>query len=161
MMEYLRVTADAGSLGEGVGMAAAGGGGKQMFANAMNILTAGMIGLAGHAYQGTAVRNLMLRFYHAKGNVANRDAIMMQITPLLMVIGRDQLQAWDESDPQDLTYVSDEFLEMEGERNQGLIEQGMDQLRAAADDEEDPGITSRLLQMIGIGGEEEEEAPVE
>ncbi len=156
MMEYLRVTADAGSLGEGVGMAAAGGVG-QKFANAMNILTAGMIGLAGHAYQSAPVRNLMLRLYHAKGDVRRRDAIMLQITPLLMVIGRDQLQDMDESDPQDMVYVSDEFLELDSERNQGLIEQGMDQLRnAVGNEEENPGGMTQILNLLR---DDEGEAP--
>jgi hypothetical protein len=87
-----------------------------------------------------------------------KDAIMEQITPLLMAGGRQMMQLWDESDPQDMVYVSDEFAEEQSMQDQTLLNQGMEQLREAAGNEaEDPGITTRLMQMLGGG----EEAPVQ
>jgi len=149
MMEYLRTTAAASQIGKGVGMAAAGGMG-QMSANAMNIVTLGLVGALGHAYQSSAVRNLLLRLEHIKSDPRMKDAIMQEITPLLMAGGRQMAQLWDESDPQDMVYVSDEFAEEESMRDQSLIGQGMEQLREAAGNEaEDPGTTTRLLQMLG------------
>lgn len=149
MMEYLRTTAAASQIGKGVGMAAAGGMG-QMSANAMNIVTLGAVGALGHAYQSSAVRNLLLRLEHIKSDPRMKDAIMQEITPLLMAGGRQMAQHWDESDPQDRVYVSDEFAEEQAMEDQTLIGQGMEQLRTAAgNEEEDPGMTTRLLQMLG------------
>jgi hypothetical protein len=154
MMEYLRMTAQAQEIGKGVGMAASGGF-TQMGANVGNILTLGLLGGAGHAYQGQAVRNLLLRLEHVKSDPRMKDVIMNQLTPLLMAGGRQMAQQWTESDPQDMVYVSDEYAEDESSRDQTLIGQGMQQLReAAANEEEDPGGTTRLLQMLR-GSEEE------
>ncbi len=158
MLEYLRMTKAAQEIGKGVGMAAAGGV-PQLGANAMNFLTLGLIGFAGQGYQSAPVRNLLLRMYHARGDARVKDAIMTTLTPLLMAGGRQMSQSWTESDPQDMVYVSDEFAEVQDERDQGLLAQGMEQLRnAAANEEENPGVTTRLLQMLGG---EEEEAPVQ
>ena len=153
MMEYLRTTAQAQQIGKGVGMAAAGGMG-QMSANAMNVVTLGLIGALGHAYQGTAVRNLLLRLEHIKSDPRMKDAIMQEITPLLMAGGRQMSQLWDESDPQDMVYVSDEFSEEQSMQDDTLIGRGMEQLREAAGNEaEDPGMTTRLMQMLSEGEE--------
>ena len=158
MMEYLRTTAAAQQIGKGVGMAAAGGMG-QMSANAMNIVTLGAIGALGHAYQSIPIRNLLLRLEHIKSDPRLKDVIMSELTPLLMAGGRQMAQQWDESDPQDMVYVSDEFAEEQSMQDQSLINQGMEQLRTAAgNEEEDPGMTTRLMQMLGEG---EEEAPVQ
>ena len=158
MMEYLRATAAAQQIGKGVGMAAAGGMG-QMSANAMNLVTVGLIGALGHAYQSAPIRNLLLRLEHVKSDPRMKDVIMEQITPLLMAGGRQMAQQWDESDPQDMVYVSDEFAEEQSMQDQSLVGRGMEQLRtAAANEEDDPGVTTRLLQMLGG---EEEEAPVQ
>ena len=159
MMEYLRMTALAQETGKGVGMAAAGGMG-QMSANAMNFLTLGLIGAAGHAYQSAPIRNLLLRLEHVKGNPRMKDAIMEQITPLLMAGGRQMSQLWTEDDPQDSVYVSDEFAEAQEDQDRSLVDQGMEQLRAIAGEEgveaqEETGVTGRLMQMLGFGDEEE------
>ena len=159
MMEYLRMTALAQETGKGVGMAAAGGMG-QMGANAMNILTLGLVGAAGHAYQSAPVRNLLLRLEHVKGNPRMKDAIMEQITPLLMAGGRQMSQLWTEDDPQDSVYVSDEFAEAQEDRDRSLVDQGMEQLRTVAGEEgaeaqEGMDVTGRLMQMLGFSDEEE------
>jgi len=60
MLEYLRMTAAAGETGKGVGMAASGGIG-QIGASAVNLVTLGVAGLLGHAYQSQPARNLLLR----------------------------------------------------------------------------------------------------
>ncbi len=156
MMEYLRMTKQAQEIGKGVGMAAAGGM-SQKLANAANFLMMGMIGFAGQAYQSAPIRNLLLRLYHAKGDVRVKDAIMMHLTPLLMASGRQM--AGGESDPQDMVYVSDEFAEVQGEKDQGLLAQGMEQLRNAVRSEEDsPGSMTQILNMLR---DDEGEAPVE
>jgi hypothetical protein len=164
MMEYLRMTAQAQETGRGVGMAAAGGMG-QMSANAMNLVTLGLVGALGHAYQSAPVRNLLLRLEHVKGDPRMKDAIMEQLTPLLMGGGRQMAQEWQADDPHDSVYVSDEFVEVQQDRELSLVEQGMEQLRAAsgaegAEAQEEVGVTGRLMQMLGFG-DEEEEVPVE
>lgn len=149
MMEYLRMTAQAQQIGKGVGMAASGGM-TQIGFNAANILTLGLLGGAGHAYHSAPVRNLLLRLEHVKSDPRMKDAIMQELTPLLMAGGRQMMQLWDESDPQDMVYVGDEFAEEQSMQDQSLIGQGMEQLReAAGNEEEDPGVTTRLLQMLG------------
>ena len=152
------MTKQAQEIGKGVGMAAAGGV-PQMGANAMNFMTLGLIGALGHAYQSAPIRNLLLRLEHVKSDPRAKDAIMRQITPLLMAGGRQLSQQWTESDPQDMVYVSDEFAEADSDRNQGLMAQGMEQLRVAAGNEaQDPGVATRLFEMLG---DEEEEVPVQ
>ena len=149
MMEYLKMTAQAQQIGRGVGMAAAGGV-PQLGANAMNLMTLGLVGALGHAYQSGPVRNLLLRLEHVKSDPRMKDIIMRQLTPLLMVGGREMSQSWTESDPQDMVYVSDEFAEADSERNDGLLAQGMDQLRNAVSNEaEDPGVATQLFNMLG------------
>lgn len=157
MAEYLRMTHAAENIGEGVGMAASGGFGQKSL-NALNLVTIGLIGGLGHAYQSAPVRNLLLRLYHVKSDPALKDAVMEQITPLLMAGGRQMVQQWNEDDPHDMVYVSDEFAAEQEMQDQTLINQSMEQLRTAAGtEEEEQGITSRLLQMIGFGGDDEEE----
>ena len=159
MMEYLRMTAVAQNIGKGVGMAASGGGGFfQGAANLSNVVFLGAVGGLGHAYQSAPVRNLFLRLEHIKSDPRMKDAIMKELTPLLLAGGRQMMQQWDESDPQDMVYVSDEFAEEKSMQDQTLIGRGMEQLReAAGNEEEDPGITTRLMQMLTDG----EEAPVQ
>jgi len=58
-------------------------------------------------------------------------------------------------------YVSDEFISEQEQRDRGLLDQGMEQLRDAMGAEgavaqEEMGITGRLMQMLGFGDEEEE-----
>lgn len=149
MMEYLKMTAQAQQIGRGVGMAAAGGV-PQLGANAMNLATLGLVGALGHAYQSAPIRNLLLRLEHVKSDPRMKDVIMQQITPLLMAGGRQLSQSWTESDPQDMVYVSDEFAEAESERDDGLLAQGMDQLRnAVSNEEENPGAATQLFNMLG------------
>jgi hypothetical protein len=72
-------------------------------------------------------------------------------------------QDWDEDDPHDMVYVSDEFAEEQEMRDQTMINQGMEQLRTAAGaEDEEEGMTAKLLRMIGFGDDEEgeEAAPV-
>lgn len=84
---------------------------------------------------------------------------MTTLTPLLMAGGRQMSQSWTESDPQDMVYVSDEFAEVQDERDQGLLAQGMEQLRNAVRSEEDsPGSMTQILNMLR---DDEGEAPVE
>lgn len=164
MAEYLRMTEAAGKIGEGVGMAASGGFGQKSL-NALNLVTVGLIGALGHAYQSGPVRNLLLRLEHVKSDPALKDAIMNQITPLLLAGGREMAQQWDQDDPHDMVYVSDEFAEEQEMRDQRLLNQGMEQLRTAAGaegEEEEVGMGQRLLQMLPfVGGDEEEEVVVE
>ena len=149
MMEYLRMTTAAQQIGKGVGMAASGGF-AQRSADALNLMTAGLIGAVGQAYQSAPIRNLLLRLEHVKSDPRMKDAIMQEITPLLMAGGRQMAQLWDESDPQDMVYVSDEFAEEQSMQDDTLIGRGMEQLREAAGNEaEDPGMTTRLMQMLG------------
>ena len=159
MLEYLRMTAAAQETGRGVGMAAAGGMG-QFGANAMNLLSLGLVGAAGHVYQSGPIRNLLLRLEHVKSDPRMKDAVMEQITPLLMAGGRQMSQLWTEDDPHDMVYVSDEFISEQEQRDRGLVDQGMEQLRDAmgaegAEAQEEVGITGRLMQMLGFGDEEE------
>jgi len=149
LQEYLTATAAAQEIGKGVGMAAAGGLG-QMTVDAVNIATLGALGFTAKAYQSAPVRNLLLRLYHARGNVRLRDDIMMELSPLLMAGGRQVLQQWTQDDPQDSVYIADEYAE---DQDPGLMEQ----LRTAVgvgEDTEDPGVTQRLGEML-LGGEEE------
>jgi len=160
MLEYLRMTAAAQETGKGVGMAAAGGLG-QFSANALNLVSLGLVGAAGHAYQSQPIRNLLLRLEHVKSDPRMKDAVMEQITPLLMAGGRQMAQLWTEDDPHDSVYVSDEFISEQEQRDRGLLDQGMEQLRDAMGAEgavaqEEMGITGRLMQMLGFGDEEEE-----
>jgi hypothetical protein len=166
MREYLRLTQAAQETGRGIGMAAAGGIGQQA-ANAMNLVTLGAIGALGHAYQSAPVRNLLLRLHHIKDDVAMKDMLMKQITPMLMAGGRMAAQEWNAADPHDTVYASDGLLEALGYEPEtgtvpGVAPGMMEQLEVAAGaEEEDRGITARLLEMIGIGGDEEEEVVVE
>lgn len=148
MLEYLRLTAPVEELGKGVGMAAAGGLGT-IVGNAANLTTLGVAGLLGHGYQSQPIRDLLLRLYHIGPDVRAKDAIMRQITPLLMAGGRQYLQDLNENDPQGKTYLSDEYLEAMGEtRGPGLMEQ----LRGVATDfqtgeQEDVDPGQRLQEM--------------
>ena len=168
MREYLRSTMAAAQIGKGVGMAAAGGLG-QISANAMNLVTLGLVGALGHAYQGRFVRNLLLRLQHVKADVRAKDAIMEQLTPLLMAGGREMMQNWTESDPQDMILASDEFVEgytdpqgqptterlnpVIGQREQepGLMEQ----LRLAAGFEPGESVIGAIGERMGFPQEEE------
>lgn len=168
MREYLRTTVMASQIGKGVGMAAAGGIG-QIGINAMNLVTLGLVGAAGHAYQSATVRNLLLRLQHVKQNVRAKDAIMKELTPLLMAGGRQMMQLWTETDPHDLVLGSTEFVEgysdpqgqptserlnpVIGVREPGEIEPGLiEQLRQAAGYDPEQGVG----QLLGFGGEEEQ-----
>lgn len=165
MREYLRTTVAAAQIGKGVGMAAAGGLG-QVSANAMNLVTLGLVGAAGHAYQSAPIRNLLLRLQHVKADVRAKDAIMQELTPLLMAGGRQMMQLWTETDPQDLVLASTEFVEgytgPEGEptterlnpvvgvREPGEIEPGLiEQLRQATGYDPEQGVG----QLLGFGEE--------
>ncbi len=155
LQEYLKATAAAQEIGKGIGMAAAGGIG-QMTVDAVNIMTLGALGFTAKAYQSAPVRNLLLRLYHARGDVRLRDAIMMELSPLLMAGGRQVLQQWTEDDPQDSVYIADEYAEIEtpGDGTPSFMEQ----LRTATGAEGDEvGVTQRLGEMI-FGDDEE---PVE
>ncbi len=160
LREYLRMTAAAQETGKGIGMAAAGGLGQQA-ANAMNLITLGAIGAAGNAYQSAPIRNLLLRLYHIKSDPALKDEVMNQITPLLMAGGRSVAQQWDASDEHDMVYASDGLLEAMGRGETsgttGVSPDLMQQLESAAGgQQEEPSITARLLEMLGMGGDEEE-----
>ena len=162
MLEYLRMTAAAGETGKGVGMAASGGIG-QIGASAVNLVTLGVAGLLGHAYQSQPARNLLLRLYHVKSDPRMKDAVMKELTGVLMGLGRQQGQEWFADDPQDTVYVSDEWAEIqEGSGQGGVMDQTMQQLRNATGMEagaegEELGLTDRLMQMLGMGGDEEPE----
>lgn len=162
MREYLRTTVAAGQIGKGVGMAAAGGLG-QISANAMNLVTLGLVGALGHAYQSAPIRNLLLRLQHVKADVRAKDAIMQELTPLLMAGGRQMMQNWTESDPQDMILASTEFID-------GVDERGNPQIGVREPGEEEPGLIEQLRQAVGyepgqgIGqllGMGQEEAPPE
>ncbi len=147
MLEYLRMTAAAQETGKGVGMAAAGGIG-QVTATAVNFVTLGVAGLLGHAYQSAPARNLLLRLYHVRSDPRMKDAVMNELTPLLMAGGRQMSQHWNEDNVQRSTYVSDEFSE---EQDPSGVPPGiMEQLRNAAgsEDDEQPGVTQRLGEML-------------
>lgn len=147
MQEYLKMTADAAKTGQGVGMAAAGGL-PQHAANTMNLVTLGLVGFAGQAYQSAPIRNLLLRLYHVKSDVRLKDAVMRQITPLLMAGGRQTMQQWTEDDPQDSAYVSAEFQDASQERN--MLDQAMQELRRATGQEqaEDADTEARMMQQL-------------
>lgn len=151
MLEYLRMTADVEKLGKGVGMAAAGGFGT-VAGNAVNLATLGIAGLLGHGYQSAPIRNLFLRLYHIGPDVRAKDAIMRQITPLLMAGGRQYLQDLNENDPQGKTYLSDEYLEVMGQtREPGLMDQLRENVGAVTPgvgEEGGPEMTERLNQMV-------------
>jgi hypothetical protein len=162
MREYLRMTGAAQETGKGVGMAASGGFGQKA-ANAINLITLGLVGAAGNAYQSAPVRNLLLRLYHVKSDPAMKDMIMQQITPMLMAGGRMTAQEWDSSDEHDMVYASEGLLEAMGKGPPpGVAPDMMQQLeQAAGTAEEEQSIGARLLEMLGMGGGEEEEAVVE
>ncbi len=148
MLEYLRMTSQVEGLGKGVGMAASGGLGT-IVGNTVNMATLGIAGLLGHSYQSAPIRNLLLRLYHIGPDVRAKDAIMKEITPLLMAGGRQYLQELNANDSQGKTYLSDEYLEAMGEtQDPGLMEQ----LRGVATDlqggEESPDVTQRLTEMV-------------
>lgn len=170
MREYLRTTVAAGQIGKGVGMAAAGGLG-QISANAMNLVTLGLVGAAGHAYQSAPIRNLLLRLQHVKADVRAKDAIMEELTPLLMAGGRQMMQNWTETDPQDMILASDEFVEgYTGPEGQPTTERLNPVIGQLDPGEEEPGLIDQLRQAVGyeegqgVGqlfgfGEEEETQP--
>jgi len=152
IMEYLRMTAQAEDIGKGVGMAAAGGFGQTM-ADGVNLALGGLIGFMGHGYQSAPIRNLLLRLYHIKGDVAAKDAIMSEITPLLMAAGREWVQS--DSDPHDLILASDEFIESytdrQGEPTSERLNPVIGQL---APGEEEPGLLEQLRQAVGYDPEQ-------
>lgn len=171
IMEYLRMTAQAEEIGKGVGMAAAGGFGQTM-ADGVNLALGGLIGFIGHAYQSGPIRNLFLRLYHVKGDVATKDAIMRELTPLLMAAGREYQQSHTESDPQDIILASDEFIEsytdrqggptrerlnpVIGQQAPGEIEPGLiEQLRLAAGFKPGESVIGAIGESMGFGEEEE------
>jgi len=158
MREYLRMTTAAGELGKGVGMAAAGGAGGlgQSAANTMNLLTLGLIGALGNAYQSAPVRNLLLRLYHIKSDPAMKDMIMQQITPMLMAGGRMTAQEWGAVDEHDMVYASPGLLDAMGKSPLPGVAPGMmEQLEAATGDTENQqSIGARLLEMLGMGPDE-------
>jgi hypothetical protein len=171
MREYLRTTAAAGQIGKGVGMAAAGGLG-QISANALNLITLGLVGAAGHAYQSRGIRNLLLRLEHVKGNVRAKDAIMKELTPALMAGGRQMMQLWTETDPQDMVLASTEFVEgYTGPRGEATTERLNPQIGVREPGEVEPGLIEQLRQAVGyepgqgigqlFGIGEEEAAPEE
>lgn len=170
IMEYLSMTAQAEKVGQGTGMAAAGGFGQAM-ADGVNLALGGLIGFMGHGYQSAPIRNLFLRLYHVKGDVAAKDAIMSEITPLLMMAGREYVQT--DSDPQDLILASDEFIEsytdrqgeptserlnpVIGQRPPGEAEPGlMEQLRLAAGLEPGESAVGAIGEAMGFPQEEEQ-----
>ncbi len=152
IMEYLKMTAQAEDIGKGVGMAAAGGFGQTM-ADGVNLALGGLIGFIGHGYQSAPIRNLLLRLYHIKGDVTLKDAVMRQITPLLMAAGREWVQS--DSDPYDLILASDEFIESytdrQGEPTSERLNPVIGQL---APGEEEPGLIEQLRQAVGYDPEQ-------
>ena len=170
IMEYLRMTADAEKVGQGVGMAAAGGFGQTM-ADGINLALGGLIGFIGHGYQSGPVRNLFLRLYHVRADVAAKDAIMAEVTPLLMAAGRQYQQSHSESDPQDIILASDEFIESYTDRQGGPTRSRLNPvIGQRAPGEEEPGLIEQLRQAVGYDpeqgpgqlfgfGEEEESQP--
>jgi hypothetical protein len=148
IMEYLRMTADAEKVGQGVGMAAAGGFG-QTVADGVNLALGGLIGFMGHGYQSAPVRNLFLRLYHVKGDVAAKDAIMSELTPILMMAGREWVQT--DSDPQDLILASDEFIESYTDRQgEPTTERLNPVIGQRAPGEAEPGLIEQLRLAVGL-----------
>lgn len=168
IMEYLHMTAAAEKTGQGVGMAAAGGFGQTM-ADGINLALGGIIGILGHGYQSAPIRNLFLRLYHVKSDVAAKDAIMSEITPLLMTAGREWVQT--DSDQQDLILASDEFIESYTDRQgQPTSERLNPVIGQRAPGEGEPGLIEQLREAVGYDpeqgpgqlfgfGEEEEAQP--
>lgn len=129
MREYLRMTRAAQQTGQGVGMAASGGFG-QSAANTLNFITLGLVGFGGQAYQSAPVRNLLLRLYHVRSDQRMKDAVMRELTPILMGIGRQEFQrrtAGGES--YDREYLSAEAQDVMDEQN--ALGTMMDSLREA------------------------------
>ena len=193
MREYLRMTGAAQQTGQGIGMAAAA---QTGFGSGLNLLTLGLAGLAGNAYQSAPIRNAFIRLSEIKSNPRLKDEIMQQIGGPLMAYGREMANRWTDSDPYDTVYVSDllqQYYAQQAdtqaaidastvrpgsplgppgrlfrddfnapfEQEQPTMDQNMEQLREAAGaEEEEIGITERLMQMLPWGGEEEE-APQE
>ena len=139
MMEYLRMTAQAEEIGKGVGIAASGGI-STIGASAVNLATLGIAGLVGHTYQSAPIRNLLLRLYHVKDDVRAKDAIMNELTPLLMAAGRQQMNEWNADDTQGSTYLSDEYVQSMRE------EEGAPEAQ--------PSYMDQLRNSLGIGSEE-------
>ena len=154
MREYLRTTVAAAQIGKGVGMAAAGGLG-QISANAMNLVTLGIVGALGHAYQSAPIRNLLLRLQHVKADVRAKDAIMDELTPLLMAGGRQMMQLWTESDPHDMILASTEFVEgYTDPEGQPTSEQLNPQIGVRGPGEIEPGLIEQLRQAVGYDPEQ-------
>ena len=154
MREYLRTTVAASQIGKGVGMAAAGGLG-QISANAMNLVTLGVVGLLGHAYQSGPARNLLLRLQHVKADVRAKDAIMQELTPLLMSGGRQMMQLWTESDPQDMVLASTEFVEgYTGPGGEPTTERLNPNIGVRGPGEIEPGLIEQLRQAVGYDPEQ-------
>ena len=137
LLEYLKRTADAQRIGQGAGMAAAGGiknMAKDAGANAINLMTAGLYGLAARGWQSAPVRNVMLRLYHAGSDQRLKDKIMLEATGVLMGLGRQYMQEQTETDPQDWTLISADAQDTMNERSDfGIM---MDQLRQATGQDE-------------------------
>ena len=179
MREYLRMTRGAQQTGQGIGMAAAA---QTGFGTGLNLVTLGLAGLAGNAYQSAPIRNMLIRLSEIKSNPRLKDQIMNQLGAPLMAAGREMANQWTDSDPYDSVYVSEllqEYYEQQADTQDAIAhsqvragsplgpsgrlfsnQPSIEQLREAAGaEEEGPGITERLMQMIGMGGDEEE--PVE
>ena len=88
LKEYLRMTMPAGKIGEGVGMAASGGGGFTIGTGA-NIATLGIFGALGRGVESKPVRNLLLRLHYAKGNPKAMERVMRQLRPLAQALGEE------------------------------------------------------------------------
>ena len=178
MREYLRMTARAQQTGQGIGMAAAA---QTGFGTGLNLVTLGIAGLAGNAYQSTPIRNMLIRLSEIRANPRLKDDIMNQLGGPLMAAGREMAQQWTDADPYDQVFVSDALQQYYQDQANlqdamnastvrpgsplgpsGRIDPALNQLRdaAGAEEEEGPGITERLMQMLNWG-DEEEEAPQE
>lgn len=153
--EYIRMTQMAARTGEGVGMAAAGGL-PQQAANAMNLVTLGLVGALGQTYQSAPVRNLLLRLYHVRSDQRMKDAVARELAPLLMAGGRQYVQeqtAGGES--YDREYLSADAQDVMEERNAlGMM---MDQLREATgqDEQENEDAAAALEQQLRQLGQEQ------
>ena len=150
MLEYLKRTADAQRIGQGAGIAAAGGIknlAKDAGANAVNLLTAGLYGFAARGWQSAPVRNVLLRLYHAGSDQRLKDNIMREATGILMGMGRQFMQEETAEDPQDWSYISAAAQDTMEEKNDlGIM---MDQLRSiTGQDEQDREDVAAQLETM-------------
>lgn len=177
LREYLKLTKAAEMISQGKGIAAAGGieaPKKQTGTNLLNYVTLGAVGGLGHAYQSNTIRNFLLRLYHSKGDVALRDAIFAEMTPVVMAAGRQIAQDATRDDPQNMILASSDFIDYYVDKDGNPVKRStpgsmpvigtrtgtdtgepglMDRLRGAAEGfmgptEEPDDMTQRLEEMV-------------